>query len=230
MAHWAPGNVDLPASGVTAATYGDSTHVGQVAVDAAGRITSASNVAISASSGVSSLDSITGAVSLVAGSNVTITDNSPGAGQITIASSGGGGGSELDYVEVTSTLTLTATTAATGQVAVQGVGIALDGSTDIKVEFFCPFGDASGGVALVVDLWDGATDIARIGGLGIVSGGNNGDSLYCAEFLRGARRPSNATHTYAVKAWKTGGTAHLNAGAGAGADVTAPMWYRVTKV
>lgn len=36
----------LAASGVVAATYGDSTHVSQIAVDAKGRITSASNVAI----------------------------------------------------------------------------------------------------------------------------------------------------------------------------------------
>jgi hypothetical protein len=36
----------LGTSGVSAATYGDSTHVAQVAVDAKGRITSASNVAI----------------------------------------------------------------------------------------------------------------------------------------------------------------------------------------
>lgn len=37
---------DFPASGVTAATYGDGTHVAQVVVDATGRITSASNVTI----------------------------------------------------------------------------------------------------------------------------------------------------------------------------------------
>jgi hypothetical protein len=36
----------LAASGVTAATYGDGTHVAQITVDAKGRITSASNVAI----------------------------------------------------------------------------------------------------------------------------------------------------------------------------------------
>jgi hypothetical protein len=39
----------LAVSGVTAATYGDATHVPQIAVDAKGRITSASNVVISAS-------------------------------------------------------------------------------------------------------------------------------------------------------------------------------------
>lgn len=42
---------DLPNSGVTAATYGDSTHVGQVTVNAQGIVTAASNVAISAGAG-----------------------------------------------------------------------------------------------------------------------------------------------------------------------------------
>lgn len=46
---------DLPASGVTPATYGDSTHVAQVTIDAAGVVTAASSVAISAGSGTVSL-------------------------------------------------------------------------------------------------------------------------------------------------------------------------------
>jgi len=45
------GAVTLAASGVSAATYGDSTHVAQIAVDAKGRVTSASSVAISGGSG-----------------------------------------------------------------------------------------------------------------------------------------------------------------------------------
>lgn len=39
-------NVDLPASGVTAATYGSASNVGQFTVDAEGRITAAANVSI----------------------------------------------------------------------------------------------------------------------------------------------------------------------------------------
>lgn len=46
---------------------------------------------IAAASGVTSLDSITGAVTLTAGTNITITDNSPSAGHITIAATVPGG-------------------------------------------------------------------------------------------------------------------------------------------
>jgi hypothetical protein len=56
-------STDLPNSGVTAATYGDSTHVAQVAVSAQGVVTSASNVAISGLAGtglVSLFDSTLG--------------------------------------------------------------------------------------------------------------------------------------------------------------------------
>lgn len=38
---------DLPNSAVTAATYGSSTNIPQIAIDSKGRITSASNVAVS---------------------------------------------------------------------------------------------------------------------------------------------------------------------------------------
>ena len=45
--------------------------------------------------GVSSLDGITGAVTLVAGTNITLTDNVPAPGEITIAAAGGGGSAGL---------------------------------------------------------------------------------------------------------------------------------------
>lgn len=54
-------NVDLPASGVTAATYGDSTHVGQFTVSADGIITAASAIGISglAGTGLNKLVTVT---------------------------------------------------------------------------------------------------------------------------------------------------------------------------
>lgn len=57
-------NGDLPNSGVTAATYGDASHVAQVAVNAQGVITSASNVAISAGSGITDLTSTGGTITV----------------------------------------------------------------------------------------------------------------------------------------------------------------------
>lgn len=42
--------------------------------------------------GVTSLDSITGAINLIAGTGISITDNSPSAGDITIAATGAGSG------------------------------------------------------------------------------------------------------------------------------------------
>ena len=63
-------------------------------------------------SGVSSVDGITGAITLVAGSNITLTDNSPSPGDITIAATGGGGANALPY----SAITGTTTTAGTEQV------------------------------------------------------------------------------------------------------------------
>lgn len=51
--------------------------------------------------GVSSLDGITGAITLAAGSGITITDNSPAAGSITIAATGGGGGFTPAYQTLT---------------------------------------------------------------------------------------------------------------------------------
>lgn len=48
-------DVDLPTTGVGAATYGDSTHVAEITVDSRGRLTAASSVAISGSAGAGGL-------------------------------------------------------------------------------------------------------------------------------------------------------------------------------
>lgn len=61
----------LAASGVTPASYGDATHVGQFTVDSKGRITTAANVTISASGTGSVLSVAAGDLSPLFTSNVT---------------------------------------------------------------------------------------------------------------------------------------------------------------
>lgn len=64
-------NADLPASGVTPTTYGDSTHVAQFAVNSKGIITGAANVPIVGGGGVSSVGLALPAEFSVSGSPVT---------------------------------------------------------------------------------------------------------------------------------------------------------------
>lgn len=65
----------LGTSGVAAATYGDATHVPQIAVDAKGRVTSASDVAISASgSGGASPATCQGRLTLTTATPITTAD------------------------------------------------------------------------------------------------------------------------------------------------------------
>jgi hypothetical protein len=93
-------------TGVSHGTYGDASNVAQIAVDTNGRITSITEVAISGGGGGASeafktisvsgqsdvvADSATDTLTLVAGSNMTITTNATGD-SITFASTGGGGG------------------------------------------------------------------------------------------------------------------------------------------
>lgn len=60
------GTISLPNSGVSANTYGNSTNIPQITVDAQGRITSASNVAVSIPSGANNAT-----ITLAAGNGLT---------------------------------------------------------------------------------------------------------------------------------------------------------------
>lgn len=71
---------DLPNSGVGAGSYGDATHVGQFTVNAQGLVTAAANVAISAGSGITTLAS--------PGGTITVTNPTGPTADVDLPSSG----------------------------------------------------------------------------------------------------------------------------------------------
>lgn len=178
-------------------------------------------------SGVSSLDSITGAVTLVAGSGTVITDNSPSAGNITIGVSGTTSGSELSYTQVTSPVSITSTTESAGTQLVAPGAITFNGSAVIA-HFFCP-DIATAGAALgnnvIVALFEGSTEIGRLGVMVTPAASNMRNPM--SAFYRFT--PSAGSHTYKVTASvsNTTGTPQAEAGSG-GTGGWNPMFLRFT--
>ena len=84
---------NLTTTGVTAGTYGDATHIPILQIDQWGRITGVTTTTFSATGILLQTNGITNAtqtiLNLIAGTNMTITDD--GLGNITFDASGGGG-------------------------------------------------------------------------------------------------------------------------------------------
>ncbi len=207
-----------PGTWVDAGSYGSGG--GSVATDAIW--TAKAQLAVATGSGA--------AVALAVGSDgQVLTADSAQTDGVKWATPGASG-TELDYVQRTSNLTVTATTAATAQSVVDGNAVSYDGSTRVKIEFWA--GDVVPGSAgnMVFELWDGSTDLGAI--VFVASQGSTSVDIgaYGVTFLT----PSNASHTYHVKVWKSGatGTFTIFAGStfsGSAPTADAPVWYRITR-
>jgi hypothetical protein len=121
---------------------------------------------------------------------------------------------------------VTATSAAAAQTVLTGASVAYDGSTVVRIEFYCSFMEPGTSAFLLVNLWEDSTDIGRLCYMRSPDSASNfGSTGYGV--LR--RTPSNASHTYTAKAWNVTANGTLHAGT-PGTDAILPMFLRVTKV
>lgn len=143
---------------------------------------------------------------------------------------GGGGGSELAYVERTSNLSVTATTAATSQEVVSAGAISFDGATIVMIEFFAPAVNPGADGDIVFNLFDGATDLGRIGHCAVIASGSTTGQPW--QTIRCARRltPSNASHTYKITAWRAAANGTVIAGSGGTDPAYLPAFIRIFTV
>ena len=138
-------------------------------------------------------------------------------------------GYEFDYVQITSAVSITATTEGTADTVVTGSAVSYDGSTIVMVEYWFPYYTAptSAVVDTIFVLYDGASSIGFIGLYSVPSSA----STQRPGPVRGIRRltPSNASHTYSIRAYVSTGTGSVGAGAG-GAGAHMPGFIRILKV
>lgn len=132
-----------------------------------------------------------------------------------------GSGSELSYVEFTSAVSVTATTEATANTVVTSASVAYSGSQRVQIEFWAEYLLAPTGTSIFLYLYDGSSSI------GIVAQGGNGVMVFPGISVKRFLTPSNASHTYSIRASNSSGTGTVNAGAG-GTATAMPGFIRIT--
>lgn len=132
-------------------------------------------------------------------------------------------GYQFDYVERTTNLSVSATTPAGADTFITGNAVSYDGSTRILVEVFVVLSDARQFVELMI--WDGSTDLGCIASYSNANSANAGSGMHGMRFLT----PSNASHTYTIKAWRGGTIGTIYAGSGGTAGENLPAFLRITK-
>jgi hypothetical protein len=137
---------------------------------------------------------------------------------------GPGAGAELALAQVISPVSVTATTAAAAPAIITAPAVIANGTTRIKVEFFCP---AVGGnsIAAVTNsyLFDGAVQ------MGVLCRSNLAANMEVPHYGFVYLTPLAGSHTYSVRGVVSGGTSSYQAGNGAGGAFIYPMVLSVTR-
>lgn len=103
--------------------------------------------------------------------------------------------------------------------------IFFDGSTLVKIEFFCP-GIAMGGTDAThgINLWD-TTDLGRIYDGTVVASAGNQPVGTLTTYLT----PTTGPHTFSIRVWQSAATNFVVMAGAGGAGVKKPMFIRVTR-
>ncbi len=173
----------------------------------------------------------------IATANATGADISMNSHKITNLTNGSGAQDAAAFGQIPTVLTnvidsaqytggsinITATTDATAQTICTGAGVTLNGSTRIEVTFALVAMDTPtvSGSNIILVLYDGSTDLGRIGLLRAPTAATYRQAMACSS---GFFTPSAATHTYSIRALVSSGTGVVYGGTGtAGINLPAQM-------
>lgn len=134
---------------------------------------------------------------------------------------------EFDYTEYTGgNVSITATTEGTANTVVTGGAVTYDGSTAILVEFYAPVvtTQATSGAHVHVYLYDNGSSIGELAQFTTPAGAAMRGPIHVVRRLT----PSNAAHTYSIRAATSAGTATITGGAG-GSAAYMPAFIRQVK-
>jgi len=139
-----------------------------------------------------------------------------------------GTGNELAYAEFASAIAPAATTEAAANTIVSGTTVAYTGSTIVLIEFFAVNARPAvvNGASLSFWLYE---DGGSLGLWGFISAAAALGGQNLPVHLARRMTPSNASHSYSVRASVTTGTGLVNAGAG-GTGNSLPGFLRITRV
>lgn len=131
-------------------------------------------------------------------------------------------GFELSYVEQTSSVSITGTTEATATTVVTSAAVSYSGSQRVHIECSCPYVIAGAGNSILLVLYDGSSSIGKLAQFGN-GGTTNVAPVRASRFIT----PSNASHTYSIRAYDGSGAGTVGAGAGGNGNLM-PAYIRIT--
>lgn len=129
-------------------------------------------------------------------------------------------GPEVGFAQATSPVTVTSTTESAGSVCLSAGAITFDG-LPVVCHLTAPYVQpaAVAGALVFVSLFEGATQICRLGLVGTPQGTN---AMFVPFSGRHRFTPTAGSHTYTVTAHQSGGNGTFGAGGGGGVGDYAP--------